>query len=99
MNPFEFVKTGGPYGDESCTYDIKLLRNITLKEFVNIVVSDTKEWGYICLGSFLSKKRIEYRWGEILSNTLPSESLNKEIESVTSNGGWSRMDYYIKLKS
>lgn len=90
-----FTQTRRTGSDETASYDIKPNRQCTLCDFVEHVMQRTGEWGDIIV---LGHRRIEYRWGKLLDDNFPDDLLNREIETITGNGGWSNMDYHIKLK-
>ena len=99
-----FKSVSKMYPDGMTDYVIELDKKYTVKTFIEeIIKRDQKEWGYI--GIFDKKQSwfergnpfIEYdRNG--LKSQFSDEILNMEIKSITANGGWSRMDYKIKLK-
>ena len=65
-----------------------------------ILSEHPNDWGYF--GVYDGKHifgypSCEYRKGIMLSN-LPEEIMNRQIEYVAADGGWSRMDYTFKLK-
>ena len=63
-------------------------------DFVGEVLNIVGDWGYIVIKPY----RFEYRYGKLLNN-IPSELLARRISNVEASGGWSRMDYYLTLKS
>lgn len=91
----------GPVGTD-CTapYSVKLGREHTVKEFVDLVLSETDEWGHIGVerpGHIFGEPNCDYKHGQLL-NGLPEEILDKKITSVRANGGYSRMDYLLTIK-
>ena len=43
----KYVKTGGPYGDETSRYDVILDKQYTVKEFISAILEQNKdEWGW-----------------------------------------------------
>lgn len=97
----DFKQTSKVRGDETASYAVSNYKAKTVREFVDEVLQNTREWGYVKVVvdgvSWLSYPECEYRWGKLLS-TLSSEYLDKEILSIEGDGGWSRMDYYISIK-
>ena len=97
----KFTRTSRIRGDECASYAVTEYKAKTVREFVNEVLQNTKEWGYIKVVvegiSWLEYPECEYRYGNFLS-TLPAEYLDKEITKVDGDGGWSRMDYYVSVK-
>lgn len=83
-------------GDQTRTYLVEDYVSHTVGEFIQEVIKENpKEFGYFKLdGSTMSGLRAEYKYGKLL-NTLPSTLLEREIYFVTSNGGWSLMNYTI----
>ena len=102
---FSFKQCGPERGDCMAPYDVILDKEYTIKEFVDAVLKRNKEWGYIGIYNkdsvfsdrLFGKPRCEYRYGELLSN-LPGDILNKKVLSVSGNGGWTRMDYILKIE-
>jgi len=95
----KLIQNTKTFGDETAGYSVELTKDYTVKEFVDEVVSDKKEWGYIGIeskGSFFGDPNCEYKWGKLLTE-LPSEILPNKIKSVKASGGWSRMDYLLVL--
>jgi hypothetical protein len=97
----DFTQTSRVRGDETASYAVSNYKAKTVREFVDEVILNEREWGYIKVVvkgvSWLSYPECEYRWGKLLS-TLPAQYLDKEITNVEGDGGWSRMDYYISVK-
>lgn len=85
-------------GDACAPYEVLLNRECTLRELVDCIIKDEREWGYVRIGAWLGGKKLEYRYGKILSSEFTESELQSTIETVRSNGGWTRMDYMVKLK-
>ena len=85
---------GGPYGDECSDYEFNTSTIMTLKDFAETIAADKKEWGYIKTSCF-EEPLVEYSHGKITYYTDKFGSLVTPRGSA--NGGWSRMDYIIKL--
>jgi hypothetical protein len=96
-------------GDETQRYDITDYKATTVGEFVDEVLSGNgkNEWGYFEFIRVKPQKvgnwnvppewdRYEYKRGSLLDK-IPDTLLNKRIERVTGDGGWSRMDYDITV--
>ena len=102
----KFEQTSRVRGDETASYSVRLQKeNVTLKEFIDFLITGRKgEWGYVKIQDkdcpwFSSTYAVEYRWGTIVSDTIPEDLKNKVIPSeILGDGGWSRMDYIIKLE-
>lgn len=105
----EFKKTGGPYGDECCTYDVIFPKGIEVCEFINYIVKEYsvkhKEWGFFIVNG---KRLLEYNRGsafyqEPWTNCAECEPIlitigGKKISKIDASGGWSRMDYDLYLE-
>lgn len=91
--------------DATCGYELYFIKPCTLKQFIEDVISNKKEWGYIGIqlkdkATIFGDPYIEYRWGKLLSK-FPGELLDKQIDIKAkhkASGGWSRMDYLVRLK-
>lgn len=110
-DPLKFVQTGGPYGDETSSYDVKVQKEgFKVKDLCEYVLGkdkEYKEWGEIYIMGkgrpyeFLTKDvdtpiyKLEYKWGEILSDNIPDEIKEKTFTECKANGGWSLMSYRI----
>ena len=46
---------------------------------------------------WLDYEKYEYRYG-VLNDAIPKNLLEKKIISITAHGGWTRMDYLLKLE-
>lgn len=99
---FKFKKTAGPFGDCTSRYDVILDKDYTVGEFIETVLrEEPKEWGYIGIYKkyeIFGDPVCEYRYGKLITDTLPEEYLKREINEIKASGGWSRMDYEIKTK-
>lgn len=92
----DMICTGGPYGDQCSNYTVTGPN--TVQELLDKVLTEKpKEWGFISLDTWVSEKFIEYRYGKILYNGLEPNDMYRTIEQITAHGGWSRMDYCVKL--
>ena len=47
--------------------------------------------------SWLDYEKYEYRYG-VLNDAIPKNLLEKKIISIKANGGWTNMDYLLKLE-
>ena len=98
----KYIQTSEVFGDCSANYDVKLNKPHTVGEFINLVLSERKgEWGkfeiYNPDVSWLDYERYEYRHG-ILKDVISKEILEKRIISIEAHGGWTQMDYLLKLE-
>ena len=88
-----FKYTGG---DCISHYDATFETNPTLKEFVDwLLTKNSNEWGYVFGNGFF----VEYSCGNIVKLCDNyNEIKNKKISLQKMDGGWSRMDYRIKIE-
>ena len=82
-------------GDCTSGYNVLIDEDCTVKSFVDEVLLNKGEWGSICIPY---NECVAYKYGEILSE-FPKHLLDLKVISAKAAGGWSRMDYYIKIKS
>ena len=88
---------GGPYGDCTSSYEFTMTKQMTLKEFAEMVAADGKEWGAIRKGSSFGTVLAEYdRNGEIKYSVYADPNAILEPNG-TANGGWSLMDYHVNI--
>ena len=90
----------GPQGND-CTgsYYITPKKSFTVRDFVNAVIADTREWGYISIAApraTFGNPNIEYKRGKLTAN-FSDEILNKQVLELSGSGGWSRSDYILKI--
>lgn len=100
----KFKTIGGPYGDATSSYDVTLDKQYTIKEFIQMILSENpKEFGYFFAvdsnyGAWTCSPRLEYRYGKIVGNNIEeflSKFSDKVILDVSAHGGWSAMDYRL----
>lgn len=85
-----------PAGGDCCApYKVLLNRECTLRELVDCILKNEREWGSVRIGD----RKAEYRYGRILSNEFSESELESTIATVRAGGGWSFMDYVVRLKS
>ncbi len=91
-----FEQTEGPLGDQTYNYNVIVPAGTTVGKFIEAVLT-RGEWGEILIeGDY--PDRICYRHGHIDPPMKFSESDKAAvISSITANGGWSLMDYSIRL--
>lgn len=90
----ELKYKGGPYGDGCSDYEFETYTLMTIKEFLETIAADKKEWGYIRT-SYFGDLIAEYSHGKI---TYYIDYVDKLIAPNGSvSGGWSRMDYIVKI--
>lgn len=89
-------------GDCTAGYSVKMDKEYTVKEFVDEILKNANEWGYI--GIFKEGQawyergtpHCEFRRSELITK-LPDEIMDKIIVNAKASGGWSRMDYLLTL--
>lgn len=101
---FNLIHTGGPYGDCCFTYDVELNREYTVGEFIRTVLREKpNEWGYIGIKKEFDRYAVfgdpncEYSHGQVKRTNFSYEDLQQKIDFVKASGGWSRMDYKIRV--
>lgn len=96
MNKFERICTGGPFGDETCSYVIDLFdKENTVGEFIKMVMCQyPNEWGHITCGSV---SLAHYNHGSIKFDSGYEDLKERKVASVSAHGGWSLMDYNIVI--
>ena len=58
MELLDFKLSGGPYGDCTSRYDVKVNKDgTTVTDIINYALSKKEEWGYVCIDSFFSDKK------------------------------------------
>lgn len=92
---------GSERGDCTAPYLVKLDKEYTVEELVQQILTQyDDEWGYIGIerpGTSFGDPNCQYNYGQ-LRNRLPESVLSKKVRSVRADGGWSRMDWYIRLE-
>lgn len=89
-------------GDCTAGYAVSLDKPYTVREFVDEILDNAREWGHIGIYSeeqaWFEKgdPYIEYRHG-VLTAPFSDEILEKTIIKATASGGWSLMDYSLTL--
>lgn len=105
MNLFARRHVAGPFGDATSGYEIDLHKEeITVGEFIDaVLIQEPKEWGDVRIqfkdSALWDMPKVEYKNGSILEEgmTITDEHKSLKIKSATSNGGWSNMDYTLKV--
>lgn len=93
----------GPQGSD-CTgpYHITLLRECTVREFIDEWLKNKQEWGYLGIANnkqfnIFGDPCCKYRYGKIVGDFLPQNVLDSKIKSVSGSGGWSRSDFIFVI--
>ena len=89
--------------DCTAAYKVTLDKEYTLQEFIDAVLSNKGEWGYINVAkrdcAWCNYPAFSYRYGEIYGEpNLPEEVYGYKVKSVTASGGWLRIDYIVTLE-
>lgn len=101
-----FKEVGPERGDCTQPYKVSISKKpYTVREFIDdIMHQHPKDWGYIKLyskrpSSFDDQPilAVEYRYGEMFGSFSDNDQ-NREIEDISADGGWSRMDYILIMK-
>ena len=88
------IVTGRTGGDDMAPYSIYDYKAITVSDFVTeVLAEEPNEWGRIEVDGFGS---IKYRDGKLLSE-IPESWKHLTVVKLTGYGGWSCMDYRIKV--
>lgn len=97
MNDFKLERISDIYPDCMADFDVIMDEKVTLKQFIDIVLTKRKnEWGNISIGN----KRLKYSWGNLennISDVFSDKELNTTIFDVSAYGGYSLMNYKIML--
>ena len=92
---FKMIACTSTGGDCTCGYNVILDREYTVEDFVNTILTEkNNEWGNIDIYNY----RCEYNNGKLITKTFPEEYLQKKVTKVSASGGWTRMDYVLKIK-
>lgn len=101
---FRMKHTGGPYGDACSSYDVMLDHEYTVQEFVEEVLKEKQdEWGNFTITTDFhytytnQKDSCQYKYGKITDDFKNAETKSQIISEVKAHGGWTAMDYFIKI--
>lgn len=100
---FTLTQSTPTAGDCTAGYKVTLDKEYTLQEFIDAVLTNKGEWGYINVAkgdcAWYNYPRFSYRYGEVYGEpNLPEEVYGYKVKSVTASGGWSAMDYIVTLE-
>jgi len=96
---FRLSQVGPVAADSTATYEVILDKEYTVRTFIKEVRKRKGDWGYVGIekeNSVFGDPVCEYRYGKLLS-IMKKEVLNKPVISVKANGGYTRMDYWLKI--
>lgn len=96
------IKQVEHYGDATSKYEVTTDCK-TVGDFITEWLAYMpREWGHFgikCTESpFFGDPYCEYRYGRIIGTGLPDYILDREIDYVEGNGGWSLSDFQFALK-
>ena len=90
----KLIHKDGPFGDCTSHYEVTFPKNITVDEFIKLVIQENpKEWGEF--GIYWNYPLAKYRDGKLFTAVALDEYRNIKVLRVQAHGGWSRMDYII----
>lgn len=100
---FTLTQSTPTAGDCTAGYIVTLDKEYTLQEFIDAVLTNKSEWGYIKVAkrdcAWYNYPAFSYRYGKIYSEpNLPEEIYGYKVKSVTANGGWPSMEYTATLE-
>ena len=92
---FTLIHRAGPFGDETSGYDVSIPEDISVEEFVQmVIIQKPNEWGKITCGR---RQIADYKHGELMRGPDYDALKNAHIAAVSAHGGWSLMDYNIVI--
>ena len=96
---FKLKEIAGPFGDCTSAYSVELDTTYTVKDFIDAVLEHcSNEWGSIAIENSKTAQECEYVKGTIKCTQFSSEMLRKTVISAKAYGGWTRMDYQLKIQ-
>lgn len=96
---FKLKEIAGPFGDCTSIYSVELDAVYTVKEFIDAVLEHrSNEWGSIEIENLKAAHECEYANGTIKCGLFSPEILRKTVISAKARGGWTRMDYQLKIQ-
>ena len=96
---FVFEKRGGPYGDETCSYNVTFPNGATFRDLMKFILK-RYEWGDIRLGRSLFGPIVaKYDKDKFYGDPEKLADIEwKRLKAVEANGGWGLMSYYVTLE-
>jgi hypothetical protein len=95
---YDMNKIGGPYGDCTSDYSVRVLSGTLVRDFCRNVAS-TGEHGSVSVGSWSAKPFVEFYNGVI--TIIDHEQFDRYsgaiVLSAVANGGWGMMNYVIRV--
>ena len=93
-----YIQTTPTASDCTAYYAVELDKEYTVEGFIEAVLKrNLREWGRFAIFNEnypFGYPQCEYGGGA-LKSSFPIDILTKKVVRVTSNGGWSLMDYII----
>lgn len=96
---FKLKEIAGPFGDCTSIYSVKLDAVYTVEEFIDAVLKHhSDEWGSIEIKNLETVKECEYSKGVIKCGLFSPDILQKTVISAKAHGGWTLMNYQLKIQ-
>lgn len=87
--------------DQTFEYGVIIQKPMTVGEFIKEwITTRPNEWGYFGIydgRTIFGNPQCEYSNGKIITDPIPDEYLNSEIDAVNGSGGWTRSDFIFKI--
>lgn len=98
----KLIQVGEAAGDCTCNYRVEFPPKLQAKDFILAAMKEyPNEWGTIYFIESESNAEIaaiEFRKGKIAPTTLPEELLKRCIKEIRAYGGWSNLNYEVRLE-
>lgn len=92
--------TGHMGGDATYPYDAIMDKPYTVREFVDEVVSENRNWGVIRYTTSTANRFGEYvcdyRYGDVIGE-IDDGIANRRVTDAWGSGGWSRYDFTLLI--
>ena len=101
---FRIVQTGKTRGDGTAPFDVILYQETTVREFIQEVLSNPNDWGYIRIEKglhFASTPCCPYGHGKLLPDAyIPFDEadMDRLVVTARADGGMGRMNYWLNLQ-
>lgn len=90
----KLIHKAGPFGDCTSQYEVTFPKNITVGEFMKLVIQENPtEWGEF--GVYWNYPLAKYRDGKLFTAVALDEYRDMKVLRVQAHGGWSYMNYII----
>ncbi len=98
---FKLVQSGPTGGDETAMHSVQFSGPIpTLGEFMeDLIANHSGDWGCLDIRDEHANKigGAFYSHGTFESDNIPDVIKKHRIQRISASGGWSRMDYLVKV--